>query len=1460
MNWQNVIEYGKLIYRSNGSDEPFCNWSVKKIQCNVSYYEVYSLDDIDVIVCSILSDSNGKMNEEEMATILGFNVKDDFDMSPKRYKDVAELELFRGIIKPVYQWGLIEKGEGSSLISLTELGKRAFERKEKYKFLSGRKTLLENWRINADSDDDSIFFPYYQEFGVYAEIQASISIDYKKIDVSLFDALDTDLIRRLKLQSNKEYNIYAADETHNYSIGSIKVDLGLYQFENQYYPIIFYQDNICHLATDILNNDVNISLKDKKIEWGLYLRLMNDPMAVLDYKTLLPFEDIIEIDDLISDKRLAWSDDELFRLITSRADANQHTEISNYCPVEVIKKHLLSNESTDWDWIVLSKRIDEDFILGNPLFQWDFEIISSREDVSIDTIKTLLLIPDLKDVEWNWDNIMPKLNFQFIKDNIENIDFDLYNLTETNDESTQFLVSHYPSKRWNWNYVSTKYDLDFILNNITIFLYVENGKTDNKLNLKTVIDRAFTNSDYAEKYADSDSFMTTILSCKESLSYLSVNQSNYHWSDVVISFLEKTGLLVWQSGTYTDGFECNPFVEWNKNYFDKFSHKVTTEKGFSFVSKSIKNPQIVIDNKDFKWNWLDLSENENLISDENFVKQCLESFALEVLLPKLDCSLIERLFQENNLKDLLIDDNQLWHIVTQKVSVEYVRKTIGYNWDWSVLTQRFYSTLKLDAIGNEKWIDKWDWNFLTSNLDKQFIKNNLRAFANYWNWDSLQRRFTTNELTTLTLINKSSIFKWDYEYLYSLSDFDIDTYLNSYNVIDKWIELSGSPALNNRLKYDSVFSHQVWFRNVKEIIENRNYHWNFKKLSLLNSINSDFQILLLKTEYWDWQYLTEHSGIFKGGKYFQKNFERFKKYIDFKILSARTDSGVNQELIEQNIESDWDWSALTNNISITFTPDFIQKYKDKNWDWKSLSSKTSVQISNDFLYKLLDKDWDWQEISKRNDIVFDEYCIEQLKSKPLDWFAVSRKYSFVPNQKTLSWLKGETLDWEAISQNTHLDASVFYDYKDLLNWKFVTKRIPTDTKELEKFKDYLDWSEINSRQDFVITDEILDAFADYIDWSKASQSKSINFTEELIEKYRDKWNWHHLKNNPVVIDRLDTSLSKFKAEINCVVFIERFPQIPYIYHFTHLFNAVDIIRSRKILSREKVEKMPFFNHCSGFIGRKRSLAYTFARFYYRPLTPNQLYNECLGIDSDLLYDSWEKDELGHWQPCKRSRRSKYEMLGMPKMPFPICFKFDLEEILAKMSGKCYYSNGCMQDNHSQKFKVTDSPCHLNTDKLYWNLDNYTYPGEEQFKHYSQQEFLVKDEFDFANLSSFSIICYNFDQASLLRSYLKDDPIVEKITTNEHNEIFNEQPNRELGFIETDNAITFVSEYQEDYSYLVLKSDNIQNIALLPQSSQIIKESSNCIFAYPEIGIQKTNEVFEVYFVDDNNQEWLIYKN
>ena len=101
MNWQHIIDNGRLVYQSIEADTSFRNWALKVTRCNVSYYEIYPLDDIDKVICSILQEYDGIMEEYELATILGFNVKDNFDVIPKRYADVAEVQLFRAIIKPV---------------------------------------------------------------------------------------------------------------------------------------------------------------------------------------------------------------------------------------------------------------------------------------------------------------------------------------------------------------------------------------------------------------------------------------------------------------------------------------------------------------------------------------------------------------------------------------------------------------------------------------------------------------------------------------------------------------------------------------------------------------------------------------------------------------------------------------------------------------------------------------------------------------------------------------------------------------------------------------------------------------------------------------------------------------------------------------------------------------------------------------------------------------------------------------------------------------------------------------------------------------------------------------------------------------------------------------------------------------------------------------------------------------
>ncbi|MDD7529096.1 MAG: DarT ssDNA thymidine ADP-ribosyltransferase family protein, partial [Bacteroidales bacterium] len=342
--------------------------------------------------------------------------------------------------------------------------------------------------------------------------------------------------------------------------------------------------------------------------------------------------------------------------------------------------------------------------------------------------------------------------------------------------------------------------------------------------------------------------------------------------------------------------------------------------------------------------------------------------------------------------------------------------------------------------------------------------------------------------------------------------------------------------------------------------------------------------------------------------------------------------------------------------------------------------------------------------------------------------------------------------------------------------------------------------------------------------------------DELLEQYHSKWNWQLLKQNPGVIEKLDSVLSKYKVEMNCVTFLERFPQKPYVYHFTHLFNAVEIIKKRKILSRNKADGK-FANAAANIVDR-RSTAHDYARFYYRPQTPTQFYNECLGWDS-MLQTSWGK-----------SYYSQAFNMGLPKCPMPVFFKFDLSEVVSHMADKCYYSTGNMQTNWAKILKISDIPDRLNAQGVYSTIQN---DGIVVYKEYSQQEFLVLDEFDFSNLHSFEIICYDEEQAEILKSQLVGDDIVDKITSYSDG-VFHRN-NREITIYDSGDSISFCSDYNGNAHFEVRCQD--KNVI---QNAKVIKETSDTVFAYPSLEIAKSNVPIEIRFVDERNRSWTIYKN
>lgn len=1541
MNWEEVIGSAEIIYASSPDDIGFRTWNLKKTKCNVSFYEEFEITDIDQVFCSIVY-SNGKSLEmTNFATILGFNVVDDFDIEPKRYTDCAELIVFKQLIQSAIDWGLMTFNENHYV--LTALGEFALINKKKYRFYTGTKELIENVNIKPSDAKENLLFPFYSELGVYSEILNQEIISYKDIQIDeVFGIEETELIQRHKLQSKSPYFIYKSEKTQYFSFDSCQVDIRLLKLNSEYLPILFNNDIPSFKATSLLHSPDNSDQKEKKIEWGLYLKLIKDPTACLDYDTIIPFQDLLELDSLIQDQRLVWHDHKLFSFIAEVANADQWFLLSKNCPIDVLKLNL-NKHVNHLDWTSLSLRVDDDFLVDNSIkYPWDYEIISGQENISIEVLKTLLLVPELKELEWDWDAVMPRLDFEFIKSHLDHVNFDLKELTRDSERASSLIVQ-FPTKNWDWAFISSDFDLYFILDNISSF--------SGYLDMIVTLNRAFSSDKHVNAYANSTHLKSVLITAKDNkLTNYIPNQEQYIWTDSLIDLLDNTGYLTWESGTYISGFECNPYLDWSYDLFNRYHPKIITSKGFDYLSSKISDSQIIKDFADFGWNWDVISANTQLINKPKFVLQFQERLNFQYVISQISGNTLETIFDEANVVGYLHKHTEQWSIITDKPSKEFILKHIDLDWDWNVLTRRFYSSIRIESLGNAKWIDKWDWKFLTRNLvfsdilaqldlypnrwdwshitltaNKQFLLDNLTKYNQYWQWELLlnerldagdldidilkeiersisnlddkrkaklwgilTRKFDFEVLSELISTNKT-LFSWDYAYFYDLPEFNPLSYLQENREYIEWSSFSGSNSLNQSLLWDKkLFSYGVWIDRIMNLLKSNHNNWDFKALSKLDSINWNSSVLQIEKSNWDWEYLSEFSGCFQKNKRFSERFKEFDDYINFTAFSKRTDSLITEDLISNYIKEDWDWKILSNNSSVKISESFLVAHHEKPWDWYHLASRHDIVLHNDSLLNLSDKSWDWQAISNRTDIVFSEKLIFELSTKPLAWQLISKKKSFEPSARVLSLLKGEELDWQSISVNPHLSLDILWQYKDLLDWSGVTRNAIINLSDIDfliKYQDYLDWdyisnspefniSEINleefksklnwykvcRRPEFIISERLLASFAGFVDWSIVSASMDMQLTEALIEKYRCFWDWQILRRNPQVIANLNSTLNKYEKEFNCVNFLERFDNQPYIYHFTHLFNAVEIIKNRKILSRNKAKELGLLKYdAAGSVVERTSKAHPFARFYFRPQTPTQFYNECLGWDTELKtnYD--------------KSYYSQASRLGLPKCPIPVFFRFDLKEVLMKMPNKCFHSTGNMQTNKSRIVKIADNPEMLQMTYLYDNIsDAFGMAGGpfdydpvihkrimQEIKEYSQQEFLVEDEFNFSSLDSFEIVCYNEDYEHILKNQIADDPITSKINSNGWN-LFH-RANRQLIINENESEISIYSEYRNS-AHILLKGEGLSEIEII-DPYYIQKENSSEITAYPGIKFTKTQKPLEVYFVDTThgNRHWLIYK-
>lgn len=1559
MDYKDILEKGHLVYASRPSDKSFREWRIDKTICRVNYFKSYELTKLDYVILLTLEENDNKLYENQLARILGFNVEDDFNVTPKRYADKGEEGIFQSMLQQIEAYGLIVRNGKEILLS--HLGKISLETGKKYTFHRGVLALMQCFDIAQKEDKEFLLFPFRDALGITSIIQGEEKIGYDSFNVEnigdiVFDNV-SELVRRLLLQTNTETTIFQAGASQESRMSETYVDFRLYECDGRKYPLVFFNDELSIPTNNLLFKECNSDYISHKIHIGEYLYLVRESKAPLNYNTLSPYFDVWTLDDVLENTYLEWSDKQLFEEIAEKANGAQWNTISLRCPTEDLKCHLTRYKDS-LDWIALSERYDDDFIINNSTnYPWDFESLSANR--SVEFIKKLIVIDELhKDVDWDWESILSRIDDDFVIKHIASVPFEMFSVTQKYLKNYSSVIAENPNRRWDWELISNEATLGYILSNISVF--------SEDIHLDAVMPRAFANSEWADRYCDSGEFSFAVIKHKEWLqNRYNANEALYAWSPKVIDWHEQFGFITWKSSSNSKGFECNDSLDWDRGFFEMYSNKDFSIKGYNYISAKISDCSIIDLHPDFKWSWNILSERDLIVSDLDFIKRHIGQLTFAPILPKIDAKAITVLYDIDEFKEQVTNQNA-WGLVTKYIEKDAILRNIDNpNWDWHIITESFCNTLNFPVLGKMNLLDRLDWNYISENADIVKIKDLLSDYSDRWNWSSLTKRldhdfiienlveyykywkwedvitsiltkedlldsnirmqtaiilsqledeystnlwklftlrFSTKEIVELSNSSdiNSNTYKWNYNDIYNRKDFNIDEFLKKYkdnNIYVDWKALSASKHLNNLLKWDKqvVKDFRFWEGEVRKYLEDEDYKWNFEYLSTLTSINWCDSILTIRTPEWDWTYLSEKSGCFNTRKIkdLEHHINKFSDYLDFGILSKRNDLHMPLASLIKLERFQWDWFTISSNNSFELSADFVQDHYDWNWDWQSLSSRKDcvfsidfikthdslswdwqylskrkdILINTDFLIALSEKDWKWNELLKRNDFELTDELLEKLIDKDVDWEDVSRRSDFYPSLHNLKLLKDKDLDWTSISRRAELPYEVIVFYKEKLDWEILTNSHHIDkskSKVLDTFKDCLDWSLVSvssdfdmsidnlkhfreylkwsiicKRHDFNVDIDILEEFEEELDWQRISRM-NIAFTQEMIDRFKDRWDWVALSENPSF--RSSGVEKAYKTELNLMEFYNELKDYswgkPYIYHFTHLFNAIEVIKTRKILSRNRAVELGLLKYdAAGSVVHRSSKAHPYARFYYRTGTQTQFYNECLGKQYNTKY-------------YERARGN-----GLPMCPMPVFFKFDLQEVLTKYPTLCCYSNGNLQTNWARIFKVMEDPANIDALHLYSNA------YDKLVLEKKQQEFLIKSEFDFSTLNNYQIICYDREETDILKNIFQNDSIREHIYCVYDAEDVFEKENPPLRFALSDNQIEITTAYRGEYMFQI-ESEHINRIKVV-NKKDIKAEKKNIIQLRDFVSVECGDIPFDIYYVnlspDARSPRWLIYQ-
>jgi len=943
----------------------------------------------------------------------------------------------------------------------------------------------------------------------------------------------------------------------------------------------------------------------------------------------------------------------------------------------------------------------------------------------------------------------------------------------------------------------------------------------------------------------------------------------------------------------------------NNLFAYSWDYSVLSKKDSSFLERAINV------NKTLLWNWPDIPSKLST----GFLIDLLP--VLNAVYGSLQPQKIQRFWinatkvlQRDYLKSRASEFNFQWdwEYITKKLFTkdEIVNNlendTEGGYWDWIYLLKEKISVDELENKPLFISIQK-----AKSLITSEDIKNIVVSLIT-------NKLINRPELLIFWMQNQkadsSGSIQLDWDTLSSHRQFYFtDTFIDEFKMFWNWSLLSAQKNIFSLTNENGNFQNHLKVA-VKRRLSSRHFRWDWKVLSRNENLFRDFSILSDSNfiRKWDWHFISSESkfvDIRKPFKDVQYIYNRLQDFIDWKLFSNRRDIHISEEFLVAFKNKNWDWHSLSESYNLDIGNDCLIELKDRNWNWAALSKNKSIDLSlpksyeetqekEGILITLMHKEWDWAYLSGRKDLEISYHLLKLTKDKAWDFKLLTGRLlkDQLLIENYLRLLKDKDLDWNLLSATTSINFTLelIKEFEPYWNWRILSSNkkieISSDLVAKLNFWDFIelskrkeisenpewifsqstkewDWNYISSSSNYRLDFKFIERFSDKLNFSLLSANPSVKFTQQLLTMFSRKWNYNFLENNYSI--KRDSELSDLvyalvdeNAYIKFIQSIDSQTSVwkGYIYHFTHLTNAATVINSRRILSRNKALKSGFAN-AAGSVVENRHDAHAFARFYFRPQTPTQFYNENLGKDSLSSYDGWIKDEHNEWRSIQKSHYPQAKKLGLPRCPIPVFFRFKLDEVLEKFEPICNISNGNMQTRWAKYGSIKSIISEFNFGDLFSTIKNTVHGNYRDYIEYSQQEFLIKEEFDFSHINSVEIIVPDDSCKLALIELLEfDDPLIKQIKVNDWGDNIYHGENSKINVFYTNGVLEVNTDYRDKHS-IEISVDSTKNIRNL--DGEIVKILPSKIIAKKNIMLTiDSTENLSVKFIDELYREWTVF--